>query len=307
MATKLNLTKSDVLFNQEEHTYMLGDKQLQGITSTLMKIAFPDTYKGISEARLKKAAEHGSLVHEQIEIFETLFDGNSLYCVNMGCTHEFDNYMLLKEKYNLTHQAQEYLVSDNEHFASAIDIIFTNDKDEIVLCDIKTTSKLMYEHVSLQLSIYAMLFEKMNPSMKVSHLSCMWLHGDDCKYVEVPRVSDETINELIAAYLNHNEEYHYKVEIPADFLTLEEKYIELTKLVNLYTDQQNEVKSKLMEIMGEKKMKNVSTAFGSYCYVPATTKKTFDSKRFKDENPDVYDTYLKESMTKPSMRIKLNN
>lgn len=307
MATKLNLTKSDVLFNQEEHTYMLGDKQLNGITSTLMKIAFPDTYKGISETRLKKAAEHGSLVHEQIEIFETLFDGNVLCCANMECSPEFNNYMLLKGNNNLTHQAQEYLVSDNEHFASAIDIIFTNDKDEIVLCDIKTTSKLMYEHVSLQLSIYAMLFEKMNPSMKVAHLSCMWLHGNDCKYVEVPRVSEETINELIGAYLNNNGEYHYKVEIPADFLTLEEKYIELAKLVNIYTEQQNEVKSKLMEIMDEKKMKNVSTAFGSYCYVPATTKKTFDSKRFKDENPDVYDTYLKESMTKPSMRIKLNN
>lgn len=307
MATKLNLAKSDVLFNQEEHTYMLGDKQLQGITSTLMKIAFPDTYKGISETRLKNAAEHGSLVHEQIEIFETLFDGNVSCCVNMECTPEFNNYMWLKGKNNLTHQAQEYLVSDNEHFASAIDIIFTNENGEIVLCDIKTTSKLMYEHVSLQLSIYAMLFEKMNPSMKVAHLSCMWLHGNDCKYVEVPRVSDETINELIAAYLNNDEEYHYKVEIPADFLTLEEKYIELTKLVNLYTDQQNEVKSKLMEIMDAKKMKNVSTAFGSYCYVPATTKKTFDSKRFKDENPDVYDTYLKASMTKPSLRIKLNN
>lgn len=307
MATKLNLAKSDVLFNQEEHTYMLGDKQLQGITSTLMKIAFPDTYKGISETRLKKAAEHGSLVHEQIEIFETLFDGNVSCCANMECSPEFNNYMLLKENNHLKHQAQEYLVSDNEHFASAIDIIFTNENDEIVLCDIKTTSKLMYEHVSLQLSIYAMLFENMNPNMKVSHLSCMWLHGNDCKYVEVPRVSNETINELIGAYLTHNEKYHYKVEIPADFLTLEEKYIELTKLVNIYTEQQNEVKNKLMEIMDEKKMKNASTAFGSYCYVPATTKKTFYSKRFKDENPGVYDTYLKESMTKPSMRIKLNN
>lgn len=307
MKEKLNLSKCDVVFNQDEHTYLLGDKQLQGITSTLMKLAFPDTYKSIPEKVLRKAADRGSVIHETIETFETIFDGEAKDYPGGGWLPELSNYRRLKEENNLTHQEQEYIVSDNENFASAIDIVFTNDKDEIVLSDIKTTSKLMYDHVSLQLSIYAMWFEQMNPEMKVSHLSCIWLHGKESKYVEVPRVSKETIDKLVKAYLSGDKEYHYEVEIPQQFLMLEEKYIELTKLANLYTEQQSEVKRQLLEIMDSKKLKNVSTTFGSYCYMPATTKKTFDSKRFKEENPDVYDTYMKSSMTQPSIRIKLNN
>lgn len=301
---KLQLVQSEVVFNQEEHTYQLGDKKLSGITSTLIAFAFPDTYAGVSEKKMKEAADHGSVVHETVELFETLFEGDKEKYSGTW-SPELTNYIDLKEANHLTHQAQEYLVSDNELFASAIDIVFTNEKGEIVLSDIKTTSKILTDHVSLQLSIYAMLFEKMNPDLKVSHLSCMWLHDFSCKYVEVPRVSENAISKLIQAYLNEDKEYRYEVEIPEDFITLEEKYIQLTEQVNIYTEKQNEVKKQLMELMDSKKMKSVKTPFGQYSYVPATTQKRFDSKRFKEENPEAYDSYMKESMTQPQIRIKL--
>jgi hypothetical protein len=41
-------------------------------------------------------------------------------------------------------------------------------------------------------------------------------------------------------------------------------------------------------------------------YVAPTTRETFDSKKFKADNPDMYDEYVKLSPVKSSIRIKLN-
>ena len=38
-------------------------------------------------------------------------------------------------------------------------------------------------------------------------------------------------------------------------------------------------------------------------YVKETTSKTFDSKRFKEENPDVYEEYLKETTRKAYIKF----
>ena len=41
----IELVKSSVVFNEENHTYMLGEKQLQGITGMISRQLFPDKYK----------------------------------------------------------------------------------------------------------------------------------------------------------------------------------------------------------------------------------------------------------------------
>ena len=111
--TKLN--EIPVLFNQEDHTYWNKNtfQELKGITSTLLRRLFPDKYKDIPKAILAKAAERGSNVHEDIELAETL--GTA------PVTEEGKNYVKLKEGNGLTFLASEHLVSDLEHYASAID------------------------------------------------------------------------------------------------------------------------------------------------------------------------------------------
>lgn len=69
MTKEITLTKTKVVFNEKEHTYHLGKKQLHGITGTLIRKAFPDTYKDIPEAILMKAAERGGMIHNSFELF----------------------------------------------------------------------------------------------------------------------------------------------------------------------------------------------------------------------------------------------
>ena len=300
----MKLVKSKVRFDEEHHRYFLGEKELSGITGTLIKKAFPDTYKGIPDAVLAKAAERGSVVHQNLELFDTVF--NSDVNIMHSVLPEVKDYNEMLISYGLHHVDSEYLVTDNENFASAIDKVLADNEGNIYLADIKTTATLHYDNVSLQLSIYAKWFEEQNPDLKVKEIVCMWFKNGQSKFQPLPRVSDEQIDDLINAYLADDAEYQYKVEVPEQFSALEQEYRLITARMDALKIKQDELKDQIMKMMEANKQKSVKTQFASYSYVAATTKKTFDMKLFKDTEPDHYEHYLKETTTKPSIRIKLN-
>lgn len=300
----MKLVKSKVRFDEEQHRYFLGEKELSGITGTLIKKAFPDTYKGIPDAVLAKAAERGSVVHQNLELFDTVF--NSDVNIMHSVLPEVKDYNEMIISYGLHHVDSEYLVTDNENFASAIDKVLADNEGNIYLADIKTTATLHYDNVSLQLSIYAKWFEEQNPDLKVKEIVCMWFKNGQSKFQPLPRVADYQIDDLIAAYLADDADYQYKVEVPEQFSALEQEFRLITARVDALKIKQDELKEKIMKMMEDNKQKSVKTQFASYSYVAATTKKTFDTKLFKDTEPEHYEYYLKDTTTKPSIRIKLN-
>lgn len=300
----MKLVKSKVRFDEEQHRYFLGEKELSGITGTLIKKAFPDTYKGIPDAVLAKAAERGSVVHQNLELFDTIC--NSDVNIMPSVLPEVKDYNEMLISYGLHHVDSEYLVTDNENFASAIDKVLADDEGNIYLADIKTTATLHYDNVSLQLSIYAKWFEEQNPDLKVKEIVCMWFKNGQSKFQPLPRVADYQIDDLINAYLADDTDYQYKVEVPEQFSALEQEYRLITARMDALKIKQDDVKEQIMKMMEANKQKSIKTNIGSYSYVAATTKKTFDTKLFKDTEPEHYEYYLKETTTKPSIRIKLN-
>lgn len=301
---KITLAEPKVTFIEESHQYFLGEKELKGVTGTLIKKAFPDTYKNIPEYVLMKAAERGGLIHNTFETFCSIFDADINKYPNP--TEELQAFYDMLVSYGLHYIASEYLVTDGENFASAIDGIFADDEGNIYLVDYKTTATLHYDNVSLQLSIYAKWFEEQNPDLKVKEIVCMWFKNGQSKFQPLPRVSDEQIDELINAYLTNDADYQYKVEVPEQFSALEQEYRLITARIDAMKIVQDGLKEKIMKMMEDNKQKSIKTNIGTYSYVSATTKKTFDTKLFKDTEPEHYEFYLKDTTTKPSIRIKLN-
>lgn len=301
---KITLNESKVTFIEESHQYFLGKKELKGVTGTLIKKAFPDTYKNIPDYVLMKAAERGGLTHNTFETFCSIFDADINKYPNP--TEELRAFYDMLISYGLHYIASEYLVTDGENFASAIDGIFADDEGNIYLVDYKTTATLHYDNVSLQLSIYAKWFEEQNPDLKVKKIVCMWFKNGQSKFQPLQRVSDEQIDELTNAYLTNDADYQYKVEVPEQFSALEQEYRLITARIDAMKIVQDDLKEKIMKMMEANKQKSIKTNIGTYSYVAATTKKTFDTKLFKDTEPDHYEFYLKDTTTKPSIRIKLN-
>lgn len=301
---KITLNVPSVTFIEESHQYFIGKKELKGVTGTLIKKAFPDTYKNIPESVLKKAAERGGLIHNTFETFCSIFDADIKQYPNP--TEELQAFHSMLVAYDLHYVASEYLVTDGENFASAIDGIFADSEGNIYLVDYKTTATLHYDNVSLQLSIYAKWFEEQNPDLKVKEIVCMWFKNGQSKFQPLPRVSEEQIDDLINAYLADDTDYQYKVEVPEQFSALEQEYRLITARIDTLKIKQDDVKEQIMKMMEANKQKSIKTNIGSYSYVESTTKRTLDTKLFKEKYPNAYERLTKVSISKPSIRIKLN-
>lgn len=301
---KITLNVPRVTFIEESHQYFIGKKELKGVTGTLIKKAFPDTYKNIPESVLMKAAERGGLIHNTFETFCSIFDADLKQYPNP--TEELLAFHSMLVAYDLHYVASEYLVTDGENFASAIDGIFADKEGNIYLVDYKTTATLHYDNVSLQLSIYAKWFEEQNPDLKVKEIVCMWFKNGQSKFQPLPRVADYQIDDLINAYLADDTDYQYKVEVPEQFSALEQEYRLITARMDALKIKQDDLKEQMMKMMEANKQKSIKTNIGSYSYVAATTKKTFNTKLFKEKYPNAYEKFTKVSISEPSLRIKLN-
>lgn len=291
------LTKPSVVFDKGSHTYFLDGKQLSGITGLLERKLFPTKYAGVDEETLHKAAEYGSNVHEQI----AEDDGVDEFVLD-----EVLNYRKIITANNLKPIAHEYLVTDSENYASAIDLVFDNEDGTVDLADIKTTYKLDKDYVSWQLSIYAYLFELCNPGLKVNNLYGLWLRDEKSSYEKVYRHDKDEVLRLLA---DDTEDCFLPdaPKMPADIVEmasqLEEYFTMLKRYEKKYKEQEKEFKSRLTKLMGEAGIYNISIGGLKISYVKGYTKSSLDSTRLKKEMPEIVEKYSKTTNVSPTIKI----
>ena len=293
----IELVKSGVLFNQEQHTYSLDGKQLQGITSTLLHKLNPNKYDGIPARVLQRAADNGTLIHEKVELSDTIgvwFD-----------EPEVQAYIALKKDMALTTIRNEYIVTDRKEFATPIDIVLQDEDENIILAEVKTWRKNDEEYVSWQLSIGARFFEQQNKGLKVSRLAEFWLRDGKAAYIDIPRKRDEELDELFNAYHNgtpFKPEDKQVALIAPDAVRL---LIEATAAYEEAKKAKEEVTAALLRAMEEHHVKSWDTDLLRAAYTPPTESTTFDTKRFQQEHPDLYAQYTKTAMRKATVRVTI--
>lgn len=292
----MKLNKSIVVFDSAAHTYTLNGKQLSGITSLLDRQLFKDKYSGIPESVLKNAAERGTLIHQCCEMADEGFPVNS---------KEGLNYLSLKAKYGLNHEESEYLVSDNEHYASCIDKVYRYNDNTFYLGDIKTTYKLNKEYVMWQLSIYAYLFERQNPGARVASIFAIWLRGDTHQLVELDRVPIEKVERLLYCD-SHGLQYESQGEtMPILFNEMEGLIIDTETQLKALTEQKKALTEGIMKAMVKSGLYAWKGDKVTITRKTASARKSFDKDAFEKDYPGVYDKYIKETPVSESLLIKI--
>lgn len=299
----MKLNKIPVQFFQEEHRYFNVETgvELQGITSTLIHRLFPDKYANIPQAVLQRAADKGTLVHEEIELTDSVGIEPT--------TPEAKNYVKIKQKHKLKYLTSEHTVSDLEHYATNIDSIYQVNKSTVDIADFKTTYKLDKESVSWQLSICAYFFELNNPDIKVRKLYAIWLRGEDiAELVEVERKTDEQVKELIKADIN-NEEIASTTSADATINEYiesnEQRIIYLTNEIKRMQDELSSLKDDTLKLMIDNDVKSADTGKLLVTVVAPQQRSTFDTKRFKSDNEELYKQYIKTAQTSASLKITI--
>lgn len=286
-----DLTTSPIIFDPEAHEYLLIGEDFtstaySGVTSILSQVLFPSKYKDVDEEVLARAATRGTRIHELCQATDTIptepQEGDDQY------VSEVTNYELLKVANDIEMITNEYLVSREDWgIASQIDCVDSEGN----LYDIKTTYRLDTEYVSWQLSFYAEMFERQNPSLKAGKLFAIWLRGAECKLVEVPRKSPEQIEQVIKAW-QAGETLTTADGDEIDRLVAIEEQIAILK------DALSELETKRLQAlepiqakMDEDGVKSVDNPRIKITLVADSTSTRFDSKRFKADHSDLFKEY----------------
>lgn len=314
-----DLKESSVIFNETEHTYTLNGKKLSGVTA-IVKWLFPDTYTDIPESVLMKAAAHGSLIHSKCELYDTCGLGDDL--------PEVQEYIRLKAENSLITEANEYLVDDGKDIASSIDVVFAKGEDDCYpLADIKTTSKIHVDNVTLQLSIYAYLFELCNKGKKAGKLYVIWLPKEKygkAELMELKRVPTAACKKIIKAYLAKEDSMPYRAKyfcvekktenaeiepieeaLPVSLKDAENEIIKLETAIKELEAKQREMKAGLLSLMVEHNVKKWSSKRLTITRKLDGTRESLDTAKLKKEYPDIYAECVKVSPTKGSITIKV--
>lgn len=297
----MKLKELPIHFDSENHVYTntVTGRELKGITSTLMRRLFPKKYEGIPQYILDNAARKGTAVHNEIECAEE-FSGEFT-------TVQGENYRKMRDEYKLKFLTSEYCVSDLANYASKIDLVFEEDDNSVSIADIKTTSSFDKESVSWQLSIYAYLFSLSNPDIKIKHLYGIWVREKDCSLIEVRLHSYDEVERLFFCDINDTEFTSAENSLPDYMESKESRLYTLAREIKELTWEYDKLKAELVDEMYRNGDKCIDTGRMIVTYMGSQSRMTLDTKRLKQERGEIYNRYIKETVTKPSVKITIKN
>lgn len=250
-------------------------------------------------------------------------------------TQELETYIKHREGFEPV--ANEYTISDNAQYASNIDNVWRKIVTQGTwLVDTKTNNLDYYTggvaglklYLSWQLSVYAYLYEKQTGD-KVEGLAANWLRHDKGEFWIIERQPDDFVKALLehtkATWVDGHWEYEWTGDpdmleimrgnnLPAvqeqpGIVSLEV----IHAITNLLKRQQeidtlmDEFKKGLKAAMIENGIKSFECDAFKATIAKDSVVTKFDSTKFKEDHPDLYNEYSSEGFRSGSFTIKLKD
>ena len=284
---------SDIIFNEADHEYIREGKTLISVTQLLHKHGLAPDYAAVPEEVLERAAEKGHSIHKEIELF-----------VKEGKEPESQEAKAVSEwmKANFIKGQSEAIVG-NDIVAGTYDF-----RDGLTgnLYDWKTTYQKDERYWSWQLSLYDYLDRK-NSSLFVG-----WVRGNEIQFIPVRRHEDSEIERLLQCERDGTEfkEDPNPVALANSYELSELAYIEdfiinLNAKVKEFEDKKDKLVATLLRQMKDNNVKSLETPRMKIAVKDSYVQRKVDSKRLKEELPDVYAKYIKESRVAESITITM--
>jgi len=192
-------------FLEEPHIYLV-DGIITASVSEILHFIFPEKYKNVSSYILNKKAQYGTTIHQSVEMLENNLKTMSIeeafnvtvQALDLNYIQEVSlhQYLKLKDKYQIEVIEQEQMIHFKNYYAGRFDMI-ARIKNNLCLCDIKTTAELDEEYLSWQLSYYEMAVGK-----KFDKLYAIWLPKKDIgQVVEIKRKTKKELMKKLKEFM----------------------------------------------------------------------------------------------------------
>ena len=336
-----DLKQSEVVFNEEAHTYLRGDEKLSGITSLIHSVlqlgVYPDANEYVRNVQIPKAGYYGTCIHKAIQMYEDIGIEMTKFPEKEHPTAgtlpaqdvsiELETYKRLKPK-KLRVIATEFTVSFGM-FATQVDSVLADEDDNIYLDDHKSNNLDYYpggkeglkEYLSWQLSANAVMFENQT-GLKVKGLYADWIRKGDGELWKIERVPDEKVLQLLSTeilpkpeggFIYINEAMQVEAAKVEEVKPVVSNSKDLAVPVEITTAIANLVKAEKAAKIMKEKLRELMEANGVTKWEcddfvasisKATTATSFDAKAFEAADPETYKKYLKTTTRKGSFTIK---
>jgi len=291
------LKYSEVRYNDGLHTYTRPDgKLLSGITGMIDRQINGGKFAKMDQEFLRPYAEYGSKVHAEIEAYLTVGIEPTTPEAR-AFTGQYDCNLCV---------ATEYTVTDNEHFATNIDLVELDGTD-FILYDFKTSSVLDKDSLSWQLSLCAELFNIQN-GFYPTKLFGVHLRGNTIQYVEIDRKPTEAVLRLLEAEMQ-GEQYvvpqtGQKAEIQR-LIDVEQAIIRIKSESDYYEAQKAELLAGLEIEMDKQGLKKFETDNLIITKVLPTVSVGVDTARLKKERPEICEEFTKTTERKGYIKLTI--
>lgn len=278
------LMEQTIKYNDELHQYTYGDVALVSVTQIATEVC------GINKEFCKAgSAERGTYIHTELANY---YDPDVAFNADNFITDAPALAKFLKAEPDM--RTEVIVWNLDKGYAGTIDLVRIQGNKIIEIVDWKTGT-VNKKYCTVQLSLYKLALEFMGYDCSEARLRVISPKG----ITKITPVSWDDISALSTKLLSSEQIDVDSVE------SIEQRLSELEEYVSEY----NELKDKLKEyLLPNFESSGTSKYDGSrytMSYVAPTTRVSLDTARLKQELPDVFESYSKE--TKVSASIKLTN
>lgn len=286
-----------IKFNAKNHDYTVDGKPVISVTQLLKKHGLSPDYSGVSSETLSKAADKGTLIHEEI--------ANYVNKDEIGFTQELQDFIRLCGENGRRPESAEIIVG-NDIVAGTIDLVEHLGNP----LEIKTTSVLHKNSVRWQLSLYVYLIANgRNDYYEAQSIGVFHLVNGG-KYVPLELIPIEEVERLLDCE-RKGELYTEKgLEVVdkdiQDLVTIEKIVYALKTEAKEAEERAEALREAFYNKMTEQNIDKfeVENLIRINCIKP-TMRESIDSARLKKEQPDIAREYTKTSSVKGFLKITL--
>ena len=293
----------NIMFDEVAHTYTytVTGNIIPSVTQIISAVYGSGLEQAPSQF-VERAAEKGTVIHKEIDTyltkgtqgetpeFQTWYNWSNFRWQNVYCAYLAEHIVSTDTKYG--------------SFAGTVDFFangFVYDWKTS-----KTATRKQLEKWQMQLSMYCYALRKIgnivNEPLKVVHIT------DKVEVINVDYLGDEWVENTVKMYYE-GQKVEQKPEMSLQ--TVDEQTLthfgNVLKQIAELEKSIEPIREQIKAEMEKRKILALKAGNVSVTYVSPTTRETFDTKRFKAENVDLYKQYTKTSEVKSSIRIKLGD
>lgn len=289
-----------ITFDEEKHIYTTEiNTNPPSVTYILGKV-FGTGLEDAPRFFVNRAANKGSGHHKEFDCF--LKTGEHGTSPEFKKWYEWFNFGGLKPFTNYESEKIIYAETPNGAFAGTLDF-FANG----FIYDWKTSKTASRQQIKkwqMQLSFYCYAMRQMgkevNEPLKIVHIT-----SEGVEVINVDYLGDDFVEETMRLYSTGEAPEAPKQELQTvstkELQVLEDTIFQLETLKKV----EAEIKGKIKAEMEKRGILDLQIGKVKMTYVAGTIRQTFDSKAFKQDDPDLYAIYLKDSVVAPSLRVTI--